>query len=468
MNKYLTFFQNKPWALFMAYIIISCLLYSQVISSPPIWDDNYFIFDFSPFQSGISYSEIWKNFAWPMTTTIHKFTLDIFGRHYTLYHLLNTIIHGLNSFLLFKIIQKMKLPYPLVVSFFFLIHPANLISVAWMIQIKTLLAFTFFALSLICYLRFQDDKRVISLIIGIPLFVLSLLTKSTAILFPVALLFIHFLQKKMNLRLMLPIFLFTLLSLWGGIKLMGSPIVEKNQTVYAEPITQRIEFAIQTIWYYLEQAFFPSNFTPVKGILTSIDGFSLVALILFLICIIVLLFLVQRTLGVAMMVALILMTPFLGIIKAPYMIVTSVSDQHLYLILPILIWIFVCLGERIIFILTRLDSPKTKISGMIALCFFGSYFFSSTIVNSKIYQNEENFYQTSLKYNPGNLFFYINLTTYYQEQNNFEAAVETINSALNYCQEHPELKNTEMYSLIGTKWFEIEQIARRRKALERN
>lgn len=468
MNKYINYIETRSWALFLVYTITSCLIYSQVISSPPIWDDNYFIFDFAPFQSGLSYAEIWKNFAWPMTTTIHKFTLEVFERNYTLYHILNIIVHSLNSFLIYKIIKKINLPHALIVSFLFLIHPANLISVAWMIQIKTLLAFTFFSLSFLCYLKFQDEKKLRSLVIGLPLFVLSLLTKSTAILFPLALIFIYLFNNKIKLKLMIPVFVFTTLSLWGGIKLLGSSIVEKNQMAHSESVFERIEFAVQTIWYYLEQAFFPSNFTPVKGIFGSLDIFSLIALSLFLVFIIVLLFLVQRVLGIAMIVSLILMLPFLGIIKAPYMNVTSVSDQHLYLILPLLVWIFVCLVEKIIFILTRLDSPKTKITGTIILCFFGSYFFSSTILNSQIYKSEETFYQTSLKHNPGNLFFYVNLTTYYQEQNNFEAAVETINSALNYCQEHPELKNTDVYSLIGTKWFEIEQIARRRKALEKN
>lgn len=470
MSKIIDYLRSNSLALILLFLFVSVILYSQIITAPPIWDDVFFIFDFQPFKDGITYAEIWTNFAWPLSASLYKATLSIFGTNYTFYHILNLITHTLNSFLVYKILKKLDLPFALCTGLIFLIHPANIISVAWMIQIKTLLSFLLFAGSVYFYVDFFQTKKKLHLIPFIILFILSLLTKSTALFLPLVLFFIHLCYKQIGKKSLMGFALFLAISLWGGLKLINSPIVAKyhqsetQDLSVATTVVQRIDFGIQSIWYYLEQAFFPSNFIPVKGIITESAPLTLIALSLFLVGTCILLRLLDLKYFVAFISSLILMIPFLGIIKAPFMKITSVSDQHLYLILPLLIWIFIGVLSLAINSITKSSPTKLSSAHHILLAFFISYLSSSTFFNAKVFESEETFYQLSLDYNPRILSFYINLTSYYQENDNFEAAYKTIQSAIDICQQYPELKQDQMYHYIGAKWFEIEQIKRRKDA----
>lgn len=472
MNKILDILEKNQILILFLFIITALLLYCQIITAPPIWDDHYFIFDFIPFKEGISHFDIWKNYAWPLSSSLYKTTLSLFGRNYYLYHLTNIVIHALNSYLVFKIIKKLNLQYALLTSAIFLIHPANIISVAWIIQLKTLVAFTFFALSTWSYIHFLESKKKMHLAFFLLFFIFSVLTKSTALFFPIALFVIHVAFKKINKKFAIAFILFFIVSFIAGIKLMKSPLVTKinsvNDVFIGETLYEKFDFATQTIWYYLEQSFLPSSFVPVKGIIGATTPLSLMTLASFLITLMILLFLLDFKIGLGFICSLIMMSPFLGLVKAPFMKITSVSDQHLYLILPILIWVFSSVLHLLIRMISIATSQKEKFLALLFISFSTSYFASSTFIHSETFKNEEIFYQRSLEYNPRLLFLYINLSSYYQDNNDIDTAMAIINRALEMAQENPELKNNDIFGMVGAKWFELEQILRRREALEKN
>lgn len=111
--------------------------------------------------------------------------LDPFG-----YHVSNIILHGLNVLALFFLVRRIdgRDPVAWVAAALFAIHPVNVETVAWVAQRKTLLAQFFFFLSFHEYLRYAEGKGKESYFLSLAFFVLSLLSKVSAITLPLLLL----------------------------------------------------------------------------------------------------------------------------------------------------------------------------------------------------------------------------------------------------------------------------------------
>ncbi len=106
-------------------------------------------------------------------------------------------IHLLNVFLVFIFIRKLSQNYRIasVCALLFGIHPMHVESVAWVSGRKDLLYTFFYLLALLAYLRYLDKtgrERLVLYGITFVLIILSLLSKSSAITLPVALLLLYF------------------------------------------------------------------------------------------------------------------------------------------------------------------------------------------------------------------------------------------------------------------------------------
>lgn len=109
----------------------------------------------------------------------------------------NIIIHILNSILVFYlvfILFKKKITLSFLVSAVFAVHPMHVESVAWVSGRKDVLYSFFFLSGLISYIKFKDKGKgkYLWLVFSFLLFVLSCLSKATAVVFPVVLLLINF------------------------------------------------------------------------------------------------------------------------------------------------------------------------------------------------------------------------------------------------------------------------------------
>ena len=103
-----------------------------------------------------------------------------------LYHLDNLILHTLNSWLVFKLIQKLNGSF--WVAFFtgalFAIHPLHVESVAWAAERKDVLYTIFLLLSLWYYIKFDETQDKKWYAVSILLFWASCLSKGMAVVLP--------------------------------------------------------------------------------------------------------------------------------------------------------------------------------------------------------------------------------------------------------------------------------------------
>jgi hypothetical protein len=216
---------NNKYRISLLYLIIfisfSLAIFAPSMLGDPFWDDWVFIFKSYHHQMTSSSPLIFfpggsEAKSWPVFFTILWGMLKIFKTKYIYYHLVNIIFHGIDGFLCWKVLSKLRVRNSFLITLLFLCHPLQLFTVSWIIQLKTILSIFFFLISLLLLLKFYNRNQIKYYFVSLLFFVLSLLTKSTTVAFGACLLLSYpLVKKKINLKKFVLLFIlpFFLLSL---------------------------------------------------------------------------------------------------------------------------------------------------------------------------------------------------------------------------------------------------------------
>ena len=111
-------------------------------------------------------------------------------------HLVNLLMHILNTLLLFAVLKKMTELRTLWPSAFvaaaFALHPMHVESVAWITERKDVLSTLFFMLTLTTYVCYVKNRSLSSYLLTILLFVFGLLAKPMLVTLPFVLLLLDY------------------------------------------------------------------------------------------------------------------------------------------------------------------------------------------------------------------------------------------------------------------------------------
>lgn len=463
---------------FFVSLLAGIALYWVSFHGEPIWDDLSYLFSDPDLKNPeFSHLHVWKNYSWPLNTSLTKIFIDLFGKNYLSYHILNFSLHFLNSLLVYKIAQELKFKWPKLGFLLFFLHPACVISVAWMIQFKTLICFFFAFSSLFLFLRNQRDLKVLSF--SWVLFFLSVTAKSASIGFPV---FFFFLLHKKDRKGYLSLVPFLLISAWSGHRLLTSPYTligieraesikenlkklperkvvqteekkkekkEENKKIVeipksetpkviqkkvaeSSPFGERFQLINKTLHYYFWQTIIPLHNVPIRG-LNHEDTKAEDYIHLLFIILLVLIFWKKKALAY-FLTAHFLLIPFLGFIVAPYMSVTWVSDQHLYLVLPIMLAFWFSMLENLSF------KYVTHLLGILI-----AFFSFKTWKTVSYYENQETFFKASLDYNPFNVPISYNLAYAYVTTGRVKEATMVLERIEFFAEEDPKIKKSPYY-----------------------
>ncbi len=194
--------KKYQWAI-PAILIITFLAYLPVFNAGFVsWDDGEYVYE----NLNLKNSDLKSLLVTPMQGNWHPLTMLSLWFNYLLsgenafsYHLLNLIFHLVNCYFVFRL--AMLLSYRNVVIAFttailFGIHPMHVESVAWVSERKDVLYSLFFLAGLISYTKYADTSSRKEYLLTILFFILSLLSKPSAVIFPVALFSIDLLRKR--------------------------------------------------------------------------------------------------------------------------------------------------------------------------------------------------------------------------------------------------------------------------------
>ncbi|MDD5570467.1 MAG: tetratricopeptide repeat protein [Bacteroidales bacterium] len=205
-------FKNKRlWILII--LALTAIAYIPVFSNGLIdfWDDGVYITKneiIKQLNLKKIFTAVYSGNYHPFVTLFNALEYHFFKLNPVVYHLNNLLIHLLNTFLVFKLIEIItkRNEIAIITSLFFGIHPMHVESVAWAAERKDVLYAFFYLLALINYIKYISvkEKHDRYFVYAIILFVCSLLSKSSAAAFPVLLLLVDwFYKRKFNFRLML-------------------------------------------------------------------------------------------------------------------------------------------------------------------------------------------------------------------------------------------------------------------------
>ena len=180
------------------------------------WDDDVYILDNKPVHD-ISPKTAIFFFTHPSASNYHPLTMISLAIDYNfakesgplsssgkeinayIFHRTNLIFHLLNVVLVFLFIYLLttrRLFAAAAVALLFAIHPMHVESVSWISERKDVLYAFFFLSGLITYLKYLEEKKVIWFFLTFILFILSLLSKPSAVIFPLVLFAVDYYRKR--------------------------------------------------------------------------------------------------------------------------------------------------------------------------------------------------------------------------------------------------------------------------------
>jgi len=130
----------------------------------------------------------------PVTSFIYAVVYQLSGLDPTGYHLASLLVHLLNILLLFKLLKQLGVENWMLVLLcsIFALHPMQVESVSWISAFSNLCFSFFYLLALLMYCKFLNSGGRSNYILAVFAFVLSCLSKSTAVSLPLILILLDY------------------------------------------------------------------------------------------------------------------------------------------------------------------------------------------------------------------------------------------------------------------------------------
>ncbi len=424
---YNNFFKSK-WQPILLIVIIGFLLYIPSLGYDYSYlDDNILIKDnfykinnlsyiTDAFKEGVFPGRAGADIYYRPLLTI-SFIIDAqFGNEsLTSFHFTNILLHLISSCLIFLILLKLGIKKQLawLLSLLFIIHPINVHAVSWIPGRNDPLLAVMFMSAFLSFLYYLKSRKVWQYILCIFLFFLSLLTKETALVFPIlALIYLYLVHKEKifsKFSIINTIVLASTTVAWFIIRnlAMGKAIAEDYNIISS--LLQNSP----AVFTYLGKILFIHNLSvfPIIPDLPLIFG-----IIIFIALAIAIYF--SKNIKWSYIIFGTLW--FLGTL-APSMIktvstqlqVVEFAEHRVYLSL---------LG--LIIILSQINIPIKKYKNiliviMIIIC---GVFLTKSITHSKVYKNKISFWINAVQYSPSSAFNHNNLGAMYYLDGNYNLA----------------------------------------------
>lgn len=256
-------------AIYAALLTATCLVvfapaYTAGITN---WDDDIYL------RTPVLTPYVMGNFH-PLTMISYA----ISGRNPVVLHATNVALHALTAVLLFFLLMELgAAQFPAFVgALIWAIHPLRVESVVWIAERKDVLCGLFYVAALLAYVRKNFWLTLV-------FFVLALLSKGTAVSFPLALIAVDFLQRRrITLRDKIPFFALSIL--FGAIGYVAQRVpVDVTQKPLQFSAIEKILFSCRALFFYLGKLLFPvklSAFYPYPASITLADWIAPLLLVI--------------------------------------------------------------------------------------------------------------------------------------------------------------------------------------------
>jgi len=385
---------NKTIVLASAVILLTFLAFSASFNGEFIDDDGMDIDYVSKLEGAQGLWKIWTDpetcsklhteeyIYYPLFITSLWLDYTLWGDNTFFYHIFNTLLHALNSILIFFIVRRFSLAGGWLAALIFALHPVHVEAVAFINLRRDLLSTFFYFLSLLYYLRHANigssKEAQVNYshwryhILSLLMFVCGLLTKPFIVTLPMVFLVVMWWKrpvfKRYDLYRLIPFFALVpvtaYIRVWSE-QFFGGARGEGFERTFLENLI----LAGKAVWFYIAKLIWPSNLAfiyPKWSLDSASIGQYLYPLTALLLPII--LFLIKKRIGKGPLVAVlffgITLFPALGFFPITMHKYTYATDHWQYLASASLIILFAHLFIRLGDYMTR--SEISSCSGIIA------------------------------------------------------------------------------------------------------
>lgn len=403
------------WGGAFLLLVVTLLAYIPALRAGFVWDDRSMLTGNEFLKSAHGLASVWLGPGTldylPLTYTLLGIEWHVWGANPSGYHLVNILLHATNAFLLWRVLEQLKVTGSWWIALIFAIHPVNAASVAWIAEIKNVLSMAFYLLALLLFLKSEKPGRRGLFALSAGAFLLALLSKASVVMLPVALLLCGWWRTG---RITIPDLLrtapfFALSLVFGLITIWFQSQNAINDAVI--PVggwLARVAVAGYAAWFYFLKILAPVNLSALypQRDLQATDALSLLPALL-MAAVIIAAFVFRRGWGRHVLFGLgyflVSLLPVLGFIKMYYFRLSPVADHWQYLAAPGIMGLAVAAG---IAGLDRLGLSRwqTLAGGAIALLLT-----VLTWNRAAVYHNEETLWQDVLAKDPQSWSAHINL-----------------------------------------------------------
>ena len=203
---------------------------------------------------------------WPLTYTTFWLEHMLWGSNPAGYHAVNLLLHFVNASLLWRLMRRLAVPGAFAIAVIFAIHPLQVESVTWVIERKGLLSGLFSLGAVLTYLRFQEKPRPRSYGLALLLFACGLLSKSTVVTLPLALLILIWWQTgrvtRKDLLRLIPFWVVAVVITAGDYFYYTS----RESVDLGYSFLERCLIAARTLWFYGIKQIWPDQLTVIYPI----------------------------------------------------------------------------------------------------------------------------------------------------------------------------------------------------------
>jgi tetratricopeptide (TPR) repeat protein len=394
-------------------IIIVFSLYWQALGHNFLvyWDDNGYVTG-NVAVRGVTWHNIKTAFSKfyvgnyaPVQIVSYMLDYTLWGMRPEGYIFTNILLHVANGILFYFLLVKLswqRLP-AFTAALIFLIHPVQVESVAWISQRKNVLSLWFFLVAFFCYILYRDKKGKFhqGFYLGsLCALILSLLAKSTSVIFPLVLVVFDLcFQQKDNRRIRLldkiPFFIVAFVTAFIAMKSQSPGIGGGRASFHGGTPLTTLFTMLPVFVRYLGITFWPTHLSAVYAppIKTGIDLDVALAATALALVVAVGIFLFYRKRDLLFWFILF----FLGLLPVSQIIplVTLMHDRYLYLPMLGASAFF----SHVVFLSINKDSKRYAIVNTAVLLAFSavlSYYLISTIQRIPVWKNEHTLWQDAV------------------------------------------------------------------------
>src|SRR5436190_20884027 len=124
-----------------------------------LWDDDDYIIKNDLLTAPDGLERIWFSLDspsqyFPLVYTTFRFERALWGLNPAPYHIINILLHAANALLVWRLLNRLRVPGCWFAAALFALHPVQVESVAWITERKNMLVCLFSLLSALAWIKF--------------------------------------------------------------------------------------------------------------------------------------------------------------------------------------------------------------------------------------------------------------------------------------------------------------------------